>query len=78
MSPVYRRRGRNWHTAIGALFIIMAVIVLVRQIILWSPGFVLDFIINSELTNEKISMGMIAFGVFMIVWGFRKSYGKER
>jgi len=64
MSPVYTRRGRNWYTAMGTLFIIMATIVLVRQVILWSPDFVIQFLLNSEITNEKISMGMIAFGVF--------------
>ena len=78
MSPVYRRRGKNWYTAMGALFIIMAAIVLVRQMILWSPDFVLDFLINSEITNEKVSMGMIGFGVFMIIIGFRKGNDEAR
>ena len=78
MSPVYRRRGRNWFTAMGALFIIMAVIVLVRQILLWSPDFVVQFLLNSEFTNEKISLAMIAFGIFMIIWGFRKGYDQPR
>jgi hypothetical protein len=50
----------------------MAGIVLVRQVILWGPEFVEDFIVNSELTNEKISIGMIGFGVFMILLGFRR------
>lgn len=76
MSPVYRRRGKNWYTAMGVLFIIMASIVLVRQVILWSSDFVLEFLLNSDITNEKISMGMIGFGVFMIVVGFRKGYDK--
>ncbi len=78
MSPVYTRRGRNWYTAMGTLFIIMAAIVLVRQIILWSPDFVVDFLLNSEITNEKVSMGMIAFGVFLIIMGFRKGIDQPR
>ncbi len=78
MSPVYTRRGRNWYTAMGTLFIIMAAIVLVRQIILWSPDFVVDFLLNSEITNEKVSMGMIAFGVFLILMGFRKGIDQPR
>jgi len=78
MSPVYTRRGRNWYTAMGTLFIIMATIVLVRQIILWSPDFVIQFLLNSEITNEKISMGMIAFGIFLITMGFRKGYDQPR
>ncbi len=78
MSPVYTRRGRNWYTAMGILFIIMATIVLVRQVLLWSPDFVIQFLLNSEITNEKISMGMIAFGIFLIAMGFRKGYDQPR
>ena len=72
MSHEYYRRGRNWYTAIGALFLIMAGIVLVRQLLIWGPEFMSDFLLNSEVTNEKVSVGMIGFGVFMIVLGFRK------
>ena len=72
MSHEYRRRGKNWFTAMGVLFIIMALIVIVRNLILWGPEFVLDFFLNSEITNEKISLAMLAFGGFMIILGFRK------
>jgi len=78
MCPEYYRRGKNWFTVMGILFIIMAAIVLVRQILLWSPEFVLDFLLNSEITHEKISIGMIAFGVFMIALGFRKNHDQTR
>ena len=78
MCPEYYRRGKNWFTAMGILFIIMATVVLVRQIVLWGPEFVFDFLLNSEITNEKISVGMIAFGVFMIALGFRKNYDQTR
>ena len=77
MSHEYFRRGRNWYTAVGLLFIIMAGIVLVRQLILWGPEFVGDFILNSEFTNEKVSVGMIGFGIFMILLGFR-NHGQQR
>ena len=73
MNHVYKR-SQNWFTAMGVLFIIMAVIVLVRNVIIWGPGFVLDFLINTEITNEKISLGMIAFGSFLIILGLRKKY----
>ncbi len=78
MSPEYYRRGRNWYTAMGTLFIIMALIVLVRQLILWGPEFVRDFLLNSELTSEKMSIGMILFGVFFIGLGFRKKHDQTR
>lgn len=72
MSHEYYKRGRNWYTAMGTLFLIMAGIVLVRQLLIWGPEFMLDFLLNSEITNEKVSIGMIGFGVFMIALGFTK------
>ena len=73
MSHEYYRRGRNWFTAMGILFSVMAGIVLVRQLLIWGPGFVEQFLFNSEITNEKISMAMLGFGIFMIALGFRKN-----
>ena len=73
MSHEIRRRGKNWYTAMGVLFIIMALIVIGRNLIIWGPEFVLDFFLNSEITNEKVSGIMIAFGCFMIILGFRKN-----
>ncbi len=77
MSHEYYRRGRNWFTAIGTLFSVMAGIVLVRQLLIWGPEFVEDFLLNAEITNEKVSMAMLAFGIFMIGLGFRK-YEQKR
>ena len=73
MSHEYYRRGRNWYTAMGVLFLVMGGIVLVQQLLIWGSGFVTDFLLNSEITNEKVSVGMIAFGLFMIALGFRKN-----
>ena len=72
MSREYSRRGRNWFSAMGILFIVMASIVLVRNMILWSPEFALDFLLGPDITNEKITLGMIIFGFIMIGWGYRK------
>ena len=72
MSHEYYRRGRNWFTAIGTLFSVMAGIVLVRQLLIWGPEFVEDFLFNGEITNEKVSISMLGFGIFMIALGFRK------
>lgn len=77
MSHEYYRRGRNWYTAIGVLFSVMAGIVLVRQLLIWGPEFVGDFLFSGEITNEKVSMAMLAFGVFMIALGFRKHEQKR-
>ena len=72
MSHEYHRRGRNWYTAIGTLFLVMAGIVLARQLVLWGLEFVGEFLFNSEVTNEKVSFGMIGFGIFMVLLGFRR------
>jgi len=77
MSHEYYRRGRNWFSAIGVMFCVMAAIVLVRQLLIWGPEFVQDFLFNNELTNEKISMAMLGFGIFMIGLGFRKHEQKR-
>ena len=74
MSHQFRRRGKNWFTAMGVLFIIMALIVITRNLIIWGPEFELDFFLNSEITNEKISVGMLVFGGIMIFLGFRKGH----
>ena len=72
MSHEYYRRGRNWFTAIGVLFSVMAAIVFARQVLIWGPEFVLDFLLDGEVTNEKVSAAMLGFGIFMIVLGFRR------
>ncbi len=77
MSHEYYRRGRNWFTAMGVLFSVMAGIVLIRQLFIWGPEFVKDFLLNAEITNEKVSMAMLAFGIFMIGLGFRKHEQKR-
>ncbi len=72
MCAQYYRRGRNWLTAMGILFIVSAGIVLVRQVILWTPDFVADFLLDSNVTSEKISVAMIAFGGILLALGFRR------
>ena len=72
MSHEYYKRGRNWYTAIGLLFCVMGAIVIIQQLLIWGIEFVGDFLLNGEFTNEKVSMAMLLFGVFMIAWGFVK------
>ena len=77
MSHEYYRRGKNWFTAIGIMFCVMGGIVLVQQLLIWGIDFVIDFLVNGEITNEKVSVAMIAFGIFMIALGFRKHEQKR-
>ncbi len=68
------KRGRNWFTAMGILFIVMACIILIRNLLIYGPEFLADYFISPEITNEKISAAMIGFGTFLIFLGFRKRY----
>ena len=72
MSQEYPRRGRNWFTAMGALFIITGSVAMIRQIIVWSPDFVIQFLFNSEITSEKVAVATIIVGIFFVVLGFKK------
>ena len=78
MSTEYTKRGRNWLTAMGVLFLVVAAVTLVRDIIIWSPDFVVEFFFNSDVNAQKISLGSIAFGMFMIAWGYKKPNVKTR
>jgi len=78
MSEEYTRRGRNWKTAMGVLFLVVAAVTLVRDIIIWSPDFVVEFFFNLDVNAQKISLGSIAFGMFMIAWGYKEPNVKTR
>ena len=78
MSEEYPRRGRNWLTAMGVLFLVIAIVTLVRDIVIWGPDFVVEFFFNSEINAQKVSLGAITFGVFMVVLGFVKKNFQAR
>ncbi len=83
------RRGRNWMSAMGVLFLVMAAIILTRNILLssleHSAGLeedpirqFLDNFVNAQITNEKFALAMIAGGGFLLYWGFfrnKEQYG---
>ena len=77
MSSNYYRRGRNPTTAFGVLFIVVGTIALVRQYIIWTEDFVLEFLLNSEITSEKVSVATICVGVFIVLFGLRKHESKR-
>ena len=77
MSHKYYRRGKNWFTSIGVLFCVMGGIVLIQQLLIWGIDFVEEFLFNWEFTNEKVSVTMLGFGLFMIALGFKKHEQKR-
>ena len=75
------KRGRNWMSAMGVLFIVTAAIVLIRNFVLFniehSAGLIedstkqfLDNFVNAQITNEKFSIAMLAAGGLLLYWGF--------
>jgi len=84
-----RKRGRNWMSAMGVLFMVSAAIILIRNIVLFniqhSSGLIedgtqlfLDNFVNAQITNEKFAIAMIAAGGFLLFWGFfrkKEDYG---
>ena len=62
---------KNWFTAMGILFIVVAAIAVLRDLAIWGPDFMVDFLTSQEITSEKISVGMFGIGGFLIILGLR-------
>lgn len=76
------RRGRNWMSAMGILFIVMAVIIALRNLYVVSTqlsfGFYLDNYTNGQINNEKFVIAMIVGGGILLYWGYfrkKENYG---
>ena len=67
------RRAKNWMTAMAVLFVVMAVIVVLRDIALFGPEFVADFFVNDKITNEKIVLVMFGIAAVLFAFGIRKT-----
>ena len=77
-----RRRGKNWMSAMGILFIVMAVIIALRNLYVVSTqlsfGFYLDNYTNGQINNEKFVIAMIVGGGILLYWGYfrkKENYG---
>ena len=64
-------RRKNWFTAMGVLFIVVALIAIVRDLLIWGPDFTIDFFTSSDITSEKFSVAMFGIAGFLIVLGLR-------
>ncbi|MGI0092485.1 MAG: hypothetical protein ACREA8_00115 [Nitrosotalea sp.] len=64
-------RRKNWFTAMGVLFIVVASIAIIRDLLIWGPEFSTDFITSSDITSEKVSVAMYGIAGFLIVLGLR-------
>jgi undecaprenyl pyrophosphate phosphatase UppP len=70
------RRGKNWMSAMGILFMITAAIIAIRNLVIYSIeysiGFFFDNFVNAQITNEKFVIVMLAAGGFLLYWGYFK------
>ena len=76
-------KGKNWMTAMGILFIVMAIIIALRNLYFitteLSFGFYLDNYTNGQITNEKFVIAMIIGGGVLLFWGYyKKSHDNEK
>jgi len=47
-------------------------VALLRQIIIWTPDFVIEFLLNDEITSEKVAVATICIGLIFVILGFGK------
>jgi hypothetical protein len=64
---------KNWVSAMAVLFAVVATIILLHNIALWGIEFVLDFMINNELTNEKFVLAMYGISIILFLYSKRVS-----
>ena len=63
---------KNVFSAFAILFFISALMIPIGNLIIWGPDFLIDFYISSEITAEKVSLGVIGLGIFMLVLAYKK------
>ena len=82
MKPFQKRNGnnehgKNWMYGMGVLFIVMAAVIALRNLYLYSTqlsvGFYLDNYTSNSVTNEKFVIAMLIGGGILLYWGkFRR------
>jgi hypothetical protein len=73
----HNKHGKNWMYGMGVLFIVMAAIIALRNLYLYSTeltvGFYLDNYTSNSVTNEKFVIAMLIGGGILLYWGkFRR------
>ena len=63
---------KNVLSAFAILFFISAAIIPIQNLVVWGPDMVLDFYISPDITAEKVSIGVIGLGFFMLFLAYNK------
>ena len=72
------KQSKNWMYGMGVLFIVMATVIALRNLYLYSTelsvGFYLDNYTSNSVTNEKFVIAMLIGGGILLYWGkFRRN-----
>ncbi len=72
------KHSKNWMYGMGILFIVMATVIALRNLYLYSTeltvGFYLDNYTSYSVTNEKFVIAMLIGGGILVYWGkFRRN-----
>ena len=78
----HNKNGKNWMYGMGVLFIVMAAVIALRNLYLYSThlsvGFYLDNYTSNSLTNEKFVIAMLIGGGILLYWGkFRRKVNDD-
>ena len=69
-------------SAMGILFLVMALIIALRNLYFFSTqlsiSFYLDNYTNGQITNEKFVIAMIIGGGILLFWGYFKKNNEDR
>ena len=63
---------KNIFSAFAVLFFVSAAIVPLQNLVVWGPDWVYGFYISPEITAEKVSIGVIGLGFFMLYLAYKK------
>jgi len=76
------KQSKNWMYGMGVVFIVMAIIIALRNLYLYSTelsvGFYLDNYTSNSVTNEKFVIAMLIGGGILLYWGkFRRNVDND-
>ena len=78
----HSKQSKNWMYGMGVVFIVMAIIIALRNLYLYSTelsvGFYLDNYTSNSVTNEKFVIAMLIGGGILLYWGkFRRNVHRD-
>ena len=63
---------KNVFSAFAVLLFLSAAIIPIQNLVVWGPDFVMEFYMSGDITAEKVSVGVIGLGLFMLYLAYKK------